>query len=72
MAPEPDVKAIKNRVASRLLAIDGVTGLGTPSGVLTVYLERDSDAVRREVSALVAAEGVPRVEFVVTGAFKAQ
>ncbi len=70
--PEADVKALKNRVAPRLLAIDGVTGLGTPGGVLVVYLENDSPALRREVDAALRAEGVPETRVVVTGGFKAQ
>ncbi len=73
MPPEPDLKALKSRVAPRLLAIDGVTGVGTPGGVLTVYLEKDGAAIRREVSAVLEAEGAaPNVSYVVTGAFKAQ
>ncbi len=70
--PEADVKALKRRVAPRLLAIDGVTGLGTPGGVLVVYLENDSAALRSEVDAALRAEGVPETHVVVTGEFKAQ
>jgi hypothetical protein len=70
--PDGDVKALKKRVAPRLLAIDGVTGLGTPGGVLVVYLENDSAALRREVDAALKAEGVPETHVVVTGGFKAQ
>ena len=72
MPPEADLKALKNRLAPRLLAIDGVTGLGTPGGVLVVYLENDSAALRREVDAALKAEGVPETHVVVTGGFKAQ
>ena len=72
MPPEVDLKALKNRLAPRLLAIDGVTGLGTPGGVLVVYLENDSAALRREVDAALKAEGVPETHVVVTGGFKAQ
>ena len=72
MPPDADVKALKNRVAPRLLAIDGVTGLGTPGGVLVVYLDNDSAALRREVDAALRAEGVPETHVVVTGEFKAQ
>ncbi|OLC01091.1 MAG: hypothetical protein AUH30_00910 [Candidatus Rokubacteria bacterium 13_1_40CM_68_15] len=72
MPPEADLKALKNRLAPRLLAIDGVTGLGTPGGVLVVYLENDSAALRREVDAALRAEGVPETHVVVTEGFKAQ
>ena len=72
MPADADVKALKNRVAPRLLAIDGVTGLGTPGGVLVVYLENDSAALRQQVDAALRAEGVPDTRIVVTGGFKAQ
>ena len=70
--PDRDVTALKKRIAPRLLAIDGVTGLGTPGGVLVVYVENDSAVLRREVDAALKAEGVPETHVVVTGGFKAQ
>ena len=70
--PGGDVTALKKRIAPRLLAIDVVTGLGTPGGVLVVYVENDSAALRREVDAALKAEGVPETHVVVTGGFKAQ
>ena len=73
MPSKPDLKELKSRVAPRLRAIAGVTGVGTPGGVLTVYLERDSAAIRGAVRDVLDAEGAPAdVGYVVTGAFKAQ
>ncbi len=68
--PRPTSKL--SRGASPPAAIDGVTGLGTPGGVLVVYLENDSAVLRREVDAALRAEGVPETHVVVTGEFKAQ
>jgi hypothetical protein len=67
-----DLRALKARVSPRLLAIDGVTGVGIAGRTLAVYLEADSEAVRQEVAALLDAEapGVP-VSFTVTGWFRA-
>ena len=56
-----------------LLEIEGVSGLGVPRGRLTVYLEADDAAVRRRVLD-VAAKAAPeaKLEFQVTGPFRAQ
>ncbi len=64
-------RELKRRLSSRLLAIRGVSGVGIPGGRLTVYLEEDSEAVRKNVETVLATEGggAP-VAFVVTGALR--
>jgi hypothetical protein len=72
----PDLRdpvALKRLLSPLLLGIKGVSGLGVPSGTLTVYLESDDEDVRRrvkEVIAKTAPDAVP--EFVITGAFQAR
>jgi hypothetical protein len=66
-----DPVLLKRRVSPRLLTIRGVSGVGIPRGRLTVYLEKDSEAIRREVEAALAGAGEDvEVAFVVTGAFR--
>ncbi len=71
--PEADLREIKRRLSPRLLGIRGVSGLGIPGGRLTVYLVEDSETVRKEVEAALAAEAPgTAVAYVVTGAFRRQ
>ena len=47
--------------------------MGTPGGVLTVYVKEDCVAIRREVAAALEGEGAsPSVSYVVPGAFNVQ
>jgi hypothetical protein len=73
MSSKADAIAQKRLRSPLLLGIQGVSGLGLPSGRLTVYLEKDDAAVRRRVLD-VAAKAAPeaRLEFQVTGPFRAQ
>ena len=72
MSDEADATAHKRLLSPLLLQIPGVSGLGLPSGRLTVYLEVDDAEVRRRVLA-VAAKAAPdaRLAFQVTGRFRA-
>ena len=69
---ETELRSIKKRVAP-LLHIAGISGVGMSGGRLAVYLEGDSDTVRRAVEQVVrnAAPGVS-VTYVVTGKFRTQ
>lgn len=73
MSAKGDLREIKRRLSPRLLGIRGVSGLGIPGGRLTVYLAEDSEAVRREVAAVLEAEApnIP-VTYLVTGVFRPQ
>ncbi len=73
MDVEADPRELKRRLSPRLLGIRGVSGLGVPGGKLTVYLAEDSEAVRKQVEAILASEAPgARVAYVVTGAFRPQ
>jgi hypothetical protein len=53
--------------------VSGVAGVGVPLGRLTVYIAEDTPTVRRSVAAaLKDLECETPVDFVVTGAFRAQ
>lgn len=68
---EQDLQELKRRVSPRLLQARSVSGVGVREGMLTVYLAEDSDAVRRDVAAVVEAEQPgTQVNFVVTGRFR--
>lgn len=71
MIPSVDLQRLKQRLSSRLLNINGVTGLGIPGGKLTVYLAEDSDLVKRDVAAVLAVEApaLP-IAYVTTGPFR--
>ena len=67
-----ELQQIKRRLSPRLLGIKGVSGLGLPNGRLTVYLAEDSEVVRRDVAAVLAAEAPDTpVAYVATGPFRA-
>jgi hypothetical protein len=57
----------------RLLAVDGVTGVGIVDEALAIYLERDDETVRSTVRTLLdsMAPDTP-ARFFVTGRFEAQ
>jgi hypothetical protein len=73
MGAEDDLLELKRRVTDRLLALEGVSGVGIRRGTLTVYLVRDDDWIRRSVHNVIEDEapGVPFNTFV-TGMFKKQ
>lgn len=68
-----ELQAIKRRLSIPILRIPGVSGLGLPRNVLTVYLAEDSEATRKAVADLVEREapGTP-IAYVVTGQFQTQ
>ena len=51
-----DLRSVKQRLAPRLLAIDGVTGVGLREGRLVVYLDGLRNAARQHVQAFVEAQ----------------
>jgi len=66
-----DLCSVKQRLAPRLLAIDGVTGVGLREDRLVVYLEGPGDGARRRVSALVEGEAPGTVvEYFESGEFR--
>ncbi len=66
-----DLRSVKQRLAPKLLAVDGVTGVGMREGRLAVYLDGPRDAARRQVSALVEAEAPGTiVEYFESGEFR--
>jgi hypothetical protein len=69
----PDPRELKRTLGPRLLEIAGVSGVGVPTGRLTVYLERDDLAVRRRVEQVVErlSPGVT-VVFETTGRLRPQ
>lgn len=70
MPTTDDIREIKRRLADRLLAISGVSGVGVPSGRLTVYLEKDSRIARKRATDLLNAEAPgTAVDFIITGVF---
>jgi hypothetical protein len=68
-----DIRQVKRAISSKLLGVSGVAGVGLPGGVLTVYLECESPALRSQITQMVK-ELAPdtKVEFLVTGTFQAQ
>jgi len=66
-----ELNARKSRLSPRLLALQGISGVGLGDGCVAIYLEMDSADVRQRALALVDAEapGTP-VAFHVTGAFR--
>jgi hypothetical protein len=70
---EPELRTVKKRVSPQILSLAGISGVGISGGRLTVYLERDSEAVRQAVDKVVenVAPDVP-ILFVVTGIFHTQ
>ncbi len=63
---------MKERLSPRLLAIDGVAGVGEPEGQLTIYLEEDSDLTKKQVANVLQSEAVDLpFRYVVTGEFEA-
>jgi hypothetical protein len=68
MADADDVRAVKRRLAPRLLGLDGVTGVGVRGKHLAVYLDGPREATRQRVAAVVAAEAPGTVvEYVESG-----
>lgn len=66
-----DLKALKRRLSPRLLALEGVSGVGISSGRLTIYLSEDLAALRRRLQRILKSEA-PGVEvaMIPTGEFR--
>jgi hypothetical protein len=72
MTHNDEVQQRKQRLSPLLMAIPGVSGVGTRGGVLTVYLAEDSELVREAVNTVVGREAPgTQVSFVATGPFRA-
>ena len=76
MAPSEvttDPKTLKQRISPQILQVPGVSGIGIPKGRLTVYLEVDSEDVRKKVrSVLDTISPESEIVFMVTGKFGKQ
>jgi hypothetical protein len=72
MSDQADIEKAKQRVSGKLLAIDGVSGVGVGSGRIHVYLTADRPEVRGAVDRILQAEApdIPHA-YVVTGEFRA-
>jgi hypothetical protein len=72
VADTQDARELKRTVGAHLLEIAGVSGVGVRGGRLTVYLERDDPAVRRQAEEVVGrlSPGAS-VAFKITGRFRA-
>ncbi len=68
-----NLQQVKQLLSPRVLRVPGVSGIGTPRGELTVYLENDSAKLKEEIMDVVksVAPGQP-CKFVVTGKFVKQ
>ena len=67
------LKSLKKRLSRRLLAVEGVTGVGIRTGKLAVYVERDQEQLRRQVQDVLDQEAPGLdVKMVVTDAFRRQ
>jgi hypothetical protein len=65
-----DLREYKKTISARILAIQGVTGVGIPEGKFTVYLLQDLPGVRQKVLNVVAPElSAEEVQFVESGEF---
>lgn len=66
-----DLASRKQRLSPKLLAVDGVSGVGIGEGHVVVYLVDDSDSVREQARGIIDAQepGTP-VSFHITGAFR--
>ena len=68
-----DPKALKRKISPQILQLPGVSGIGVPSGRLTVYLEVDSGDVREKVRRVLdTVSPESEVVFMVTGKFSKQ
>jgi hypothetical protein len=73
MGRDEEIRALKDKIAPDLLAIEGVGAVGADSRGLNVYLVRDSSAVRERVEKAVRAHaGDLRIQFVISGDFRVQ
>jgi hypothetical protein len=72
MADHADLEQFKQRLSGKLLAIDGVSGVGVGSGRIHIYLARDHQDIRGAVDRIMQAEapGTPHAYFA-TGEFHA-
>jgi hypothetical protein len=71
MADQADLEQLKQRLSGKLLAIDGVSGIGVGSGRIHIYLAQDHLEIRAAVDRVMQAEapGIPHAYFV-TGEFR--
>jgi len=72
MADQEDLEKIRQRLHGKLLAIDGVSGVGVGAGRIHIYLAGDHPHVRDAVDRVLQSEApdVPHAYFV-TGEFRA-
>ena len=73
MAGDSDLEDTKRRITGKLIAIEGVSGVGMGPDRIHVYLAQDNDRVRTAVAQVMSAEasGAP-FEYIHTGPFSAQ
>ncbi len=62
MPNEDELQALKSRLATHLLALEGVSAVGIRGGALAVYLASDTEAVRHAVRDVIDRHA-PGVEF---------
>jgi hypothetical protein len=68
-----DPRDLKRRLSPQILRLPGVSGIGIPKGRLTVYLEEDSDDVKKRVKEVLGTVSPEAdVVFMVTGKFTRQ
>ncbi len=72
MTDQAYLERLKQSLSGKLLAIDGVSGIGVGSGRIHIYLERDQQEIRAAVDRVMqaAAPGIAHAYFV-TGEFRA-
>jgi hypothetical protein len=73
MADQAELEQAKQRLSGKLLAIDGVSGVGVGNGRVHIYLAQDHPDVRGAVDRIMESEapGIPHACFV-TGEFHAR
>jgi len=73
MAGNIDLDDVRKRVTGKLIAIEGVSGVGMGTDRIHVYLSHDDDRVRTAVGQVMSTEASEApFEYMVTGPFKAQ
>jgi hypothetical protein len=73
-ATDDSLVEAKKRLSDRLLPLDYVSGVGSPNGVLTIYLAHSLAPNELQMLKKILATEAPEkpVEFVTTGYFKAR
>ena len=73
MAEDIDLAALKARVSGKLMAIDGVSGVGIGSERVNIYLALDDHTVRNAVAKVMQEEGADApFEVIASGPFSAR